>query len=63
MEFRKTVTTTLLCKTLKETHMERTDFWTMWEKARVRRYEKLTFKHVYYMYIICKIDDQCKFNA
>ena len=35
MEFRKMVTITLICKTEKETPMYRTDFWTLWEKARV----------------------------
>ena len=24
-----------ICKTTTETQMERTDFWTLWEKARV----------------------------
>ena len=24
-----------ICETAKETQMQRTDFWTMWEKARV----------------------------
>ena len=25
-----------ICETAKETLMQRTDFWTLWEKARVR---------------------------
>ena len=29
-----------ICKTEKETQMYRTDFWTLWEKARVGWYEK-----------------------
>ena len=37
-----------VCKTAKETQMLRTDFWTMWEKARVGYYERITLKHVYY---------------
>ena len=28
--------------------MYRTDFWTLWEKARVRWSERITLKHVYY---------------
>ena len=35
MEFRKIVMTTLLCETAEETQIYRTDFWTLWEKARV----------------------------
>ena len=27
--------TLCICKTEKETHMYRTDFWTLWEKVRV----------------------------
>ena len=33
MEFRKMVTITLYAR--QETQMYRTDFWTLWEKARV----------------------------
>ena len=29
--------------------MYRTDFWTMWEKARVGCFEKTALKHVYYL--------------
>ena len=32
----------------------------MWEKVRVGRYERIAMKHVI---TICKIDDQCRFNA
>ena len=31
---------TSLCKTEKETQMYRTDFWTLWEKARVGCFER-----------------------
>ena len=40
---------TLTCKTEKETQMYRTDFWTLWEKARVGCFEKTASKHVYYL--------------
>ena len=36
------------CKTEKETQMYRTDFWTLWEKARVGCSERTASKHVYY---------------
>ena len=36
-----------ICETAKETHMYRTVFWTLWEKARVGWFER-TLKHVYY---------------
>ena len=29
--------------------MYRTDFWTLWEKARVRCFERTASKHVYYL--------------
>ena len=32
----------------KETQMQRTDFQTQREKARVGRYERIALKHVYY---------------
>ena len=35
-------------KTEKETQMYRTDFWTLWEKARVGCSERTASKHVYY---------------
>ena len=34
MEFRKMVTMTLYVRQ-QETQMQRTDFWTLWEKVRV----------------------------
>ena len=36
-----------ICKTEKETQMYRTDFWTLWEKARVGCFKRT--KHVYYL--------------
>ena len=36
------------CKTEKETQMYRTDFWTLWEKARVGCSERTALKQVYY---------------
>ena len=38
-----------ICKTEKETQMYRTDFWTLWEKARVGCFERTALKHVYYL--------------
>ena len=35
-----------MCKTEKETQMYRTDFWTLWEKARVGCFERTASKHV-----------------
>ena len=35
-------------KTEKETQMYRTDFWTLWEKARVGCSERTALKQVYY---------------
>ena len=35
-------------KTEKETQMYRTDFWTLWEKARVGCSERIALKQVYY---------------
>ena len=37
-----------ICKTEKETQMYRTDFGTLWEKARVGCSERLALKHIYY---------------
>ena len=37
-----------MCKTEKETQMYRTDFGTLWEKARVGWFERIALKHVYY---------------
>ena len=47
MEFRKMVTITLYAKQ-KKRQMYRTDFWTLWEKARVGYFERTASKHVYY---------------
>ena len=33
-----------ICKTEKETQMYRTDFWTLWEKARVGCFERTALK-------------------
>ena len=49
MEFRKMVTITLYAKQKKETQMYRTDFWTLWEKARVGCFKRTASKHVYYL--------------
>ena len=38
-----------ISKTEKETQMYRTDFWTLWEKARVGCFERTASKHVYYL--------------
>ena len=38
-----------ICKTEKETQMYRTEFWTLWEKARVGCFERTALKHVYYL--------------
>ena len=38
-----------ICKTEKETQMYRTDFWTLWEKARVECIKRTASKHVYYL--------------
>ena len=37
-----------MCKTEKETQMYRTDFWILWEKARVGCSEETALKQVYY---------------
>ena len=37
-----------ICKTEKETQMYRTDFWTLWEKARVGWSKRIALKQVYY---------------
>ena len=37
-----------ICKTGKETQMYRTDFGTLWEKARVGCSERIALKQVYY---------------
>ena len=38
-----------ICRTEKETQMYRTDFWTLWEKARVGCFKRTALKHVYYL--------------
>ena len=38
-----------ICKTEKETQMYRTDFWTLWEKARVGCFKRTASKRVYYL--------------
>ena len=38
-----------ICKTEKETQMYRSDFWTLWEKARVGCFKRTASKHVYYL--------------
>ena len=35
-----------MCKTEKETQMYRTDFWTLWGKARVGCFERTASKHI-----------------
>ena len=35
-----------ICKTVKETQMYRTVFWTLWEKVRVGWFERISLKHV-----------------
>ena len=37
-----------VCKTEKETQIYRTDFWTLWEKARVGCSERTALKQVYH---------------
>ena len=37
-----------ICKTEEETQIYRTDFWTLWEKAKVGWSERTASKHVYY---------------
>ena len=38
---------TLYAKQKKKTQMYRTDFWTLWEKARVGCFKRTALKHVY----------------
>ena len=33
----------------KETQMYKRDFWTLWEKARVKCFERTALKHIYYL--------------
>ena len=39
----------LICKTEKDTQMYKTDFGTLWEKARVGCFKRTASKHVYYL--------------
>ena len=48
MEFRKMVMITLYVRQKKRHRWNRTDFWTLWEKARVGWSERTASKHVYY---------------
>ena len=48
MEFLKDGNNNPICKTEKETQMYRTDFWTLWEKARVGCSERIALKQIYY---------------
>ena len=38
-----------ICKTEKETQIHRTDFGTLWKKARVGCFERTASKHVYFL--------------
>ena len=38
-----------ICKTEKETQMYRTDFGTLWDKARAGCSERIALKHKYYL--------------
>ena len=38
-----------ICKTEKETKMYRTDFGTLWEKARVGYFKRTASKHIYHL--------------
>ena len=49
MEFRKMVVITLYAKQKKRHRCTETDFWTLWEKARVGCFERTASKHVYYL--------------
>ena len=49
MEFRKMVMITLYPKQNKKTQMYRTEFWNLWEKARVGCLERTASKHAYYL--------------
>ena len=37
-----------ICETATVTQILRTEFWTLWEKARVGSFERIVLKHVYY---------------
>ena len=38
-----------ICKTEKKTQIYRTEFWSLWEKARVGCFERTASKHGYYL--------------
>ena len=48
MGFRKMVTITLYAKQ-KKRQMYRTDFWTLWDKAKVGCFKRTASKHVYFL--------------
>ena len=48
MGFRKMVTITLYAKQ-KKRQMYRTDFWTLWEKAKVGCFKRTASKNVYFL--------------
>ena len=48
MEFKKMVTITLYAKQKKRHRCYRTEFWILWEKARVGCSERIALKQVYY---------------
>ena len=48
MEFKKDGNNNPICKTEKDTQMYRTDFGTLWEKARVGCSERIALKQVSY---------------
>ena len=38
-----------ICKTEKKTQTYRTEFWTLWEKARVGCFKRTALKHIYFL--------------
>ena len=53
-----------ICETAKDTQMYRTDFWTLWEMARVGWFERRALKHVYYhIWNIYETSNQSRFDA
>ena len=38
-----------ICKTEKETQMYGTEFWTLWEKAKVGCFDAVLYNNVYYL--------------
>ena len=49
MEFKKMISIILHAKQKKRHRCYRTDFWTLWEKARVGWFKRTALKHVYYL--------------